>query len=138
MKGVMIPGVSAGSNQVGARETWTAHVAWPSGAAMAAGGEGTAATTATRAAARAVRRARAWSDGARRSAMAASSPSGRRATVGPSVRIAGGSRGGSRAGPRGSRATQQAPALEHVVERLGADREPIGGAGLVVVLGGQG
>ncbi len=54
----MIPGVSAGSNQVGARETWTAHVAWSSGAAMAAGGEGTAATTAMRAAARAARRMR--------------------------------------------------------------------------------
>ena len=59
MKGVMIPGVSAGSNQVGARETCTAHVAWPSGAAVAAGGEGKAArTTAARAAARAVRRMR--------------------------------------------------------------------------------
>src|SRR5216117_2051181 len=29
----MIPGVSAGSKKVGAREKWTAHVIWPSGAA---------------------------------------------------------------------------------------------------------
>ncbi len=36
----MIPAVSAGSNQVGARETCTAQVTWPSGAAMAAGGAG--------------------------------------------------------------------------------------------------
>src|SRR5207253_8178922 len=33
--GVMIPGVSAGSKKVGAREKWTAHVIWPSGAAAA-------------------------------------------------------------------------------------------------------
>src|SRR5216683_7407158 len=33
MKGVMIPAVSAGSNHAGARETWTAQVNWPSGAA---------------------------------------------------------------------------------------------------------
>src|SRR2546428_3855802 len=38
MKGVMIPVVSAGSNQVGASETCTAHVSWPSGAAGAAAG----------------------------------------------------------------------------------------------------
>ena len=29
----MIPAVSAGSNHAGARETWTAQVSWPSGAA---------------------------------------------------------------------------------------------------------
>src|SRR4029450_4064742 len=34
-KGVMIPTVSAGSNHVGAMETWTAVVSWPSGAATA-------------------------------------------------------------------------------------------------------
>ena len=32
MKGVAIPGVSAGSNQVGASVMWTAHVIWPAGA----------------------------------------------------------------------------------------------------------
>src|SRR6266545_4842558 len=37
MKGVMMPGVSAGSNQVGASETWTAHVIWPLGPAALAG-----------------------------------------------------------------------------------------------------
>src|SRR5688572_21651106 len=38
MNGVMIPGVSAGSNHVGASETWTAHVSCPSaGAALARG-----------------------------------------------------------------------------------------------------
>ena len=31
MKGVMMPGVSAGSNQVGASDTWTAQVSWPCG-----------------------------------------------------------------------------------------------------------
>src|SRR5262245_45539004 len=35
MKGVMTPGVSAGSNQVGARVTWMAKLIWPSGAAPA-------------------------------------------------------------------------------------------------------
>src|SRR5262245_16848547 len=35
MNGVMIPEVSAGSNQVGASEIWTAHVICPSGAASA-------------------------------------------------------------------------------------------------------
>src|SRR5215470_12303751 len=35
MYGVMIPEVSAGSNQVGASETCTAHVIWPSGTATA-------------------------------------------------------------------------------------------------------
>src|SRR4029077_21237742 len=44
MKGVMTPGVSAGSNQVGARDTCTAIVIWPSGAAGA--GAGTASATA--------------------------------------------------------------------------------------------
>src|SRR5262249_1369839 len=39
MKGVMIPVVSAGSNHEGARETCTAHVISPSGAATAAAGE---------------------------------------------------------------------------------------------------
>src|SRR5213593_2532992 len=38
MKGVMIPVVSAGSNHVGASETCTAHVSWPSEAAGAAVG----------------------------------------------------------------------------------------------------
>src|SRR5262245_61699836 len=33
MNGVMIPGVSAGSNHVGAMVTWTPQVSWPSGAA---------------------------------------------------------------------------------------------------------
>src|SRR5262245_19960776 len=33
MNGVITAGVSAGSNHVGASETWTAHVTWPSGAA---------------------------------------------------------------------------------------------------------
>src|SRR2546423_406756 len=46
MNGVMIPGVSAGSNQVGATETWTAHVSRPSGAPGA--GVGTSRATATR------------------------------------------------------------------------------------------
>ena len=41
MNGVPIPGVSAGSNHVGASETCTAHVICPSGAATA----GTAAAT---------------------------------------------------------------------------------------------
>src|SRR5438094_8590400 len=40
MNGVTIPGVSAGSNHVGASEMWTHQVTWPSGAAAA----GTAAT----------------------------------------------------------------------------------------------
>src|SRR6266849_5629634 len=35
MNGVPIPEVSAGSNQVGAREMWTPQVIWPSGAAAA-------------------------------------------------------------------------------------------------------
>src|SRR5437667_2158140 len=34
MNGVMIPGVSAGSNQVGASEMWTPQVICPSGAAV--------------------------------------------------------------------------------------------------------
>src|SRR5262245_30848300 len=38
MNGVMTPGVSAGSNHVGASDTWTANVIWPSGAADTAGG----------------------------------------------------------------------------------------------------
>src|SRR5262245_47133524 len=44
MNGVMTPGVSAGSNQVGARDTCTAIVSWPSGAAGT--GAGTASATA--------------------------------------------------------------------------------------------
>jgi len=36
MKGVMIPCVSAGSNQVGASETWMPQVSCPSGAAAKA------------------------------------------------------------------------------------------------------
>src|SRR5262245_1882509 len=35
MNGVTIPGVSAGSNHVGASEMWTPQVIWPSGAAAA-------------------------------------------------------------------------------------------------------
>src|SRR5262249_24574550 len=35
MKGVMMPNVSAGSNQIGARETCEPMVIWPSGAALA-------------------------------------------------------------------------------------------------------
>src|SRR5215472_15773674 len=35
MYGVMIPDVSAGSNQVGASEMWTAQVSWPCGEACA-------------------------------------------------------------------------------------------------------
>src|SRR5215471_11464101 len=35
MNGVTIPGVSAGSNHVGASEMWTSQVTWPSGAAAA-------------------------------------------------------------------------------------------------------
>src|SRR5512145_180158 len=35
MNGVMTPGVSAGSNQVGASVTWIAHVISPAGAAQA-------------------------------------------------------------------------------------------------------
>src|SRR2546430_3012778 len=35
MNGVTIPGVSAGSNHVGASEMWTPQVTWPSGAASA-------------------------------------------------------------------------------------------------------
>src|SRR5437763_15728789 len=34
LNGVMMPGVSAGSNQVGASEMWTPQVSWPSGAAV--------------------------------------------------------------------------------------------------------
>src|SRR5215510_11504224 len=44
MNGVMTPGVSAGSNHVGASDTCTAIVIWPSGAAGA--GTGTASATA--------------------------------------------------------------------------------------------
>src|SRR5439155_20555882 len=48
----MTPGVSAGSNHVGASETWTAIVSWPSGAAAAgvATGESTATVRASRSA----------------------------------------------------------------------------------------
>jgi hypothetical protein len=45
MKGVMMPEVSAGSNQVGASETWTAQVIWPEG--WAAAGAAAAVATAT-------------------------------------------------------------------------------------------
>src|SRR5436853_6143649 len=41
MNGVTIPGVSAGSNHVGASEMWTPQVTWPSG--RASGGPGAAA-----------------------------------------------------------------------------------------------
>src|SRR5262249_60489010 len=36
MKGVMSPGVSAGSNKVGARVKWSAQVIWPAGASARA------------------------------------------------------------------------------------------------------
>src|SRR3954463_4627070 len=42
MKGVITPGVSAGSNQVGARETCTPQVIWPCGSASAERGTPTA------------------------------------------------------------------------------------------------
>src|SRR5688500_9553714 len=45
MKGVMMPGVSAGSNHVGAIEMWTPHVTSPSGAAPAAGAHSGASST---------------------------------------------------------------------------------------------
>src|SRR4249920_1952407 len=35
MNGVMMPDASAGSNQVGASETWTPQVSWPGDAAAA-------------------------------------------------------------------------------------------------------
>src|SRR5215470_12831556 len=38
MKGVMSPGVSAGSKNVGASVKWVASVSWPSGAACAGAG----------------------------------------------------------------------------------------------------
>src|SRR5881409_2559528 len=47
MNGVMMPVVSAGSNQVGASETCTAHVSWPSGAAGAAVGATSARSSTT-------------------------------------------------------------------------------------------
>src|SRR5438093_2494704 len=47
MNGVMIPLVSAGSNQVGASETCTAHVSCPSGAARVAAGVPSPASEAT-------------------------------------------------------------------------------------------
>src|SRR5687768_14035325 len=37
MNGVMMPGVSAGSNHVGASVTWMAQVAWPCAARAGAG-----------------------------------------------------------------------------------------------------
>src|SRR5262245_54407769 len=45
MNGVMMPGVSAGSNQVGASETWTPQVSCPSGPAALARRGAPAATT---------------------------------------------------------------------------------------------
>src|SRR5262245_16228988 len=47
MNGVMMPGVSAGSNHVGASETWTPQVSCPSGAACAAWAPGMATAAAT-------------------------------------------------------------------------------------------
>src|SRR6266705_3358967 len=47
MNGVMTDGVSAGSNQVGASETWTAHVISPSGAAATAPAEPATSTSGT-------------------------------------------------------------------------------------------
>src|SRR5262245_36465715 len=50
MKGVMMPGVSAGSNHVGANEMCTPQVSWPSGpAALAGPGAPTIRARATRA-----------------------------------------------------------------------------------------
>src|SRR4051794_26437542 len=47
MKGVRMPGVSAGSNQVGASDTWIAQVSWPCGTpAKASRGAETAAAPA--------------------------------------------------------------------------------------------
>src|SRR3954453_8213611 len=47
MKGVRMPGVSAGSNQVGASDTWIAQVSWPCGSpAKASCGAATAAAPA--------------------------------------------------------------------------------------------
>src|SRR5687767_12686786 len=56
MKGVMMPGVSAGSNHVGAIEMWTPHVTSPSGAAPAAGAQNGASTTSAMRADRAIDR----------------------------------------------------------------------------------
>ena len=52
MKGVIIPEVSAGSNQVGASDTWTAYVIWPSGAPAARPVSPAMATTSARVASR--------------------------------------------------------------------------------------
>src|SRR6185369_12565689 len=52
MNGVMTAGVSAGSNHVGASETWTAHVTWPSGAAETGAPMAVSATNTTSATAR--------------------------------------------------------------------------------------
>src|SRR5262245_12645306 len=53
MNGVMTPGVSAGSNHVGASDTWMAKVIWPSGGADAAARPAAGGTTIrTRASAR--------------------------------------------------------------------------------------
>src|SRR3989442_12890700 len=63
MNGVMIPGVSAGSNQVGASEVWTPQVICPSGAAR--DGVGVSHVTAERSVASAARTHR-FSNGADR------------------------------------------------------------------------
>src|SRR5258708_4326611 len=47
MYGVMMPGASAGSNHVGARETWTPHVSWPSAAAAGVTADPTSIRTST-------------------------------------------------------------------------------------------
>src|SRR5438132_7122635 len=70
MNGVMIPGVSAGSNQVGASEMWTPQVICPSGAAR--DGVGVSHVTAERSVASAARTHR-FSNGAARLMVIASS-----------------------------------------------------------------
>src|SRR5215470_17737303 len=47
MNGEMTPGVSAGSNSVGAREKWSAQVIVPSGAASAGAGSASASVSTT-------------------------------------------------------------------------------------------
>src|SRR5881628_1158343 len=55
MNGVTIPGVSAGSNQVGASEMWTAQVNWPSAAIPGVGAVSPSVTSSST-----VDRARRW------------------------------------------------------------------------------
>src|SRR5215831_12414462 len=58
MNGVMMPGVSAGSNQVGASATWEAHVNCPDGDALGDCAEACVAATRATATTRATTRAR--------------------------------------------------------------------------------